>query len=931
MKTDPSSQDDSNHIEVQRALIRNARLQAAKSRLPQHRDKELALLSSPTLGESEHPAFDANDSFCGYTILEEIHRGSQGIVHRAIDNGIKRIVALKVLREGPFASPHELARFEREIQVLGQLNHPNIVAIHDTGESAGHYFFAMDYIEGKPLDKFLFGSNSGHENSSTTAFSLPDIEGALGLFHTICEAVHAAHLRGVIHRDLKPNNILVDVNGEPHILDFGLAKFTGIESHGTAMTIAGQFIGSAPWSSPEQADGGSEFTDIRSDIYSLGVILFQMLTGSFPYEVHGNIRDVLIRIVHEEPMSPRSIRSEIDDEIETILLKCLSKKPERRYQSAGELASDVACYLADEPIAAKRDSTLYVLRKQFRKHRFAALIGIAFVLLTTVSAVGLSILYAQQRFARHQTEQQRQRAELNAIKAEHEAESAKVEQGRAKAVNQFLADMLSSVNPQISNGKEVSVRETLDKASALLNAGAIGEQVIEAAVRTTLGNSYLSIGRLAESEVELRRALSINQQTHTIEHLETASSLHNLGILMWTMGRFSDARSLFEDALAVRRRLLGNEHIDVSESMDYLAQVMRDEGRLLEAEALFRENVDLTRRLLGNDHVDLARTQSSLAKVLQAQGRNSEAEPLFVQSLAVYRKTHPEGSPDVAAGLKNLGSLIGEDEDRFPESEQLLRESLVIWRQLWEAKDSGIFMAMIYDALGALLQEEGKLEEAEPLLREAFESSIKVYGNSHPNVALCAYDLAILLTSKGDYDSADSLFHRSLDMRRRLFGNGHSLVADSLDGLAELNRLQGKLSEAESNSLEAVTIRRAATPIIPRHEADSIAILGAVLIAEAKVNEAEPLLRECLDIRLRTLAPENWKIAEAQGLLGVNLLTQGKNGEATSLLNSCYSKVQEITHVDSTRRRNAIERIIELLGLYGEAEYSSQLNSLFSK
>ncbi len=296
------------------------------------------------------------DSFAGYQIIREIHRGGQGVIYQAVQKSTKRKVAIKVMKEGPFAGKHDKARFEREVEVLGQLNHPNIVTIHDSGTAAGSFYFVMDYISGQPLDVWM-------------ASGKRSIEETLRLFAKICDAVNAAHLRGVIHRDLKPGNIRVDAEGEPHVLDFGLAKVAAGVGEVSLMTMTGQFVGSLPWASPEQAEGVPSKIDTRTDVYSLGVVLYQMLTGKFPYEVVGNMRDVLDRIMRAEPARPSTVRKQINDEVETIVLKCLSKERERRYQTAGELARDIGHYLRDEPIEAKRDSMLYVLRKYLRRYR----------------------------------------------------------------------------------------------------------------------------------------------------------------------------------------------------------------------------------------------------------------------------------------------------------------------------------------------------------------------------------------------------------------------------------------------------------------------------------------------------------------------------------------------------------------------------------
>ncbi len=314
----------------------------------------------------------------GYTIKREIQRGAQGVVYLAIQEGTKRKVAIKVMREGPFAGPSDKARFEREIHLLAQLNHANIVTVHDSGSTVGgNYYFVMDYVDGQTLDACITGPQR-------------PIDDVLRLFVKICDAVNAAHVRGVIHRDLKPSNIRIDSAGEPKVMDFGLAKLTKPDATDKAFpsvtTLSGQFVGSLPWASPEQAEGASNKIDVRTDVYSLGVILYQMLTGRFPYDVTGSMRDVLGTIIETEPVKPRTLRRQIGDDVETIVLKCLKKERDHRYQSAGELSRDIGRCLKGAPIEAKRDRPWYLMRKMIARYWFRYAAAAAAVLIVSASA-----------------------------------------------------------------------------------------------------------------------------------------------------------------------------------------------------------------------------------------------------------------------------------------------------------------------------------------------------------------------------------------------------------------------------------------------------------------------------------------------------------------------------------------------------------------
>lgn len=370
------------------------------------------------------------ESLPGYDIQGEIHRGGQGVVYQALQKATRRQVAIKVMREGPFGGWRDHARFEREVQVLAALNHPGIVTIHDSGTAAGSHYFVMDYIAGSPLDVWA-------------DIAPRSVEQILRLFLTVCEAVNAAHIKGIIHRDLKPGNIRIDDEGRPHILDFGLAKRATHDDEdldARGMTAIGQFVGSLPWTSPEQAQGTVELVDTRTDVYALGVILYQLLTGTFPYDVKGPMRDVLNRIVSDEPKRPASLRKEIDRDVEAIVLKCLRKEPHRRYQTAGELSRDIERYLVGDAVAARSDSGLYVFGKMLRRHRVPVAVTAAFALLITVSLLASLSLWRQAVAdrdraiaARREREIERDRADRQALEAEQARILADRERARAQA------------------------------------------------------------------------------------------------------------------------------------------------------------------------------------------------------------------------------------------------------------------------------------------------------------------------------------------------------------------------------------------------------------------------------------------------------------------------------------------------------------------
>ncbi len=337
------------------------------------------------------PGLHARPAIAGYEMIREIGRGGQGVVFQARQVSTGRDVAIKMLRHGMLATSGEQARLEREVRILAQLRHPGIVTIHDSGTTGGLSYVVMDYIDGGPLDAYL-------------ADARPPLCARVELFARIADAVHAAHVRGVIHRDLKPANIRVDAEGRPRILDFGVAKLLEAAAPFAPLTMTGQFIGSLQWSAPEQARGDQAAVDVRTDVYALGVIFWQGIAGTFPYPVDGDVSRVLARIISAEPCAAPRRGERMPADLETILRRCLRKEPARRYQSAGEVADDLRRYREGRPIAARRDSSWYVLRKTIARHRIMFGLIVVTMLTAIGSAVGFAWMYRESEAARRDVE-----------------------------------------------------------------------------------------------------------------------------------------------------------------------------------------------------------------------------------------------------------------------------------------------------------------------------------------------------------------------------------------------------------------------------------------------------------------------------------------------------------------------------------------------
>lgn len=713
-------------------------------------------------GQPPEPQLPPPDYFPGYVIIREIHRGGQGVVYQALHKGTKRKVAIKVMREGAIAGARERTRFEREVEILAQLDHPNIVAVHDSGTVEGNFFYVMDYISGATLDVWVSQSN----------LSLGQI---LELFARICDAVNAAHLKGVIHRDLKPANIRVDANGQPHVVDFGLAKVaTGeISDDDRLMTMTGQFIGSLPWASPEQAQGIPGMIDVRTDVYSLGVMLYQMLTGRFPYQVVGAMRDVLDNILRSEPARPSTVRRQINDEVETIILKCLSKERDRRYQNAGDVARDILHYLRGEPIEAKRDSGWYVLRKTARRYRGVSAVVLLFLVTLVTFSVVISALYAQRTRA------------LADLTAESQARNR---------VIATLESWLTSPDPALGEGKDITMREVADIAAAGLDEDLPDQPRVEAALRSVIGQTYFNLGEWAKAEPQLRRALALQDGLLGPDEPETIATRGRLGVVLRNQVSFEEAEPLLDQAAADAERVLGAGDVRTVKLQNDLAQLYKyQRTRNTEAIATLRKALAAAESRPAFDAGTLAIVQGNLAEVLAAEGSIDEAEPLLRACIASLIRAHGAQHPDVARARTRL--------------------------------------ALVYSAT-----------DRADLARAEYEGALAVFDATldpiHPDALATRLRLATLLEASGETDRAIAMFEAIVRAGEATMEESHPVLAwyRHLSGRALLNA--DRPAEARPLLEEAVgSLRAAAHPRAP----DAIATLIRCCEAQGDSARAEEL------------------------------------------------------------------------------------------
>ena len=560
----------------------------------------------------------------GYRIIEEVHRGAQGIVFLAEQRATRRTVALKIMHAGRFATSLQRGRFEREVELLAQLRHPNIVTIHDSGRAPeGGSYIAMEFVKGEPLDRAV-----RVRCDTSTRRGVAD---AIHLFTQVCDGAAFLHQNGVIHRDLKPANILVDANGQPRIVDFGLAKTTSAGATDAALTQEGEFFGTLAYAAPEQTSGDPQAVDVRSDVYALGVILYELLAGRMPYSTDGSLTEILHQICEVEP-EPASLRhgSSIDHDLDRILLKALAKDRDERYESAAALRRDLQRWLHGLPVEARPSSAWYVLRKTVRRHKTPFVLSALSIMLLAVFALSMSLAYRR----------------------------ASIEATKANQIRIFLEDTLASVNPA-TPGAEVTVHETLDEAVQWVEV-ALGDQPeVAASLRLTIGNSYRALGRYDEAEDQITQAVAIRRELFGDGDIEVARASATLALVYRDRGDLAASQTLLEDSLSVLETQLGRDHLQLTNMVMNLASVHMQRGSMDQAEQLYQRALAVRENSLGPDHPDTAMCLYRLGELHASAGRDERAREYHQRALQIRSKALHAEHPDIARSQAAVKRLPG--------------------------------------------------------------------------------------------------------------------------------------------------------------------------------------------------------------------------------------------------------------------------------
>lgn len=872
-----------------------------------------------------------------YKLLQRIGEGGMGTVYLAEqERPIRRRVALKVIKPG-MDSARVIARFEAERQALAMMDHPNIARVLDAGATeSGQPYFVMELVQGVRITQYC------DENRLS-------LRERLELFLAVCQAIQHAHQKGIIHRDIKPSNVLVALyegRPAPKVIDFGVAKATEqrLTEH-TLCTLQGTAVGTPEYMSPEQAEASALGVDTRSDIYSLGVLLYELLTGTTPWE-RERVRSLgfseFVRLLNEEQppkpskrlsaserpaavaaqrnAAPTELAKLVRGDLDWIVMKCLEKDRTRRYDAASALARDLERYLSDEPVEARPPSAGYRFGKFARKHKrslaFAATLAALVAVGTTTSVWQAMRATIAERHALGERDKALA-AEQSEREARGRAEAAEVQAKTARdravtAERKAERDRDLAVSAQAS-ALEAAKQAKLDAATAKAVTDFLRHDLLGRADPTKEPDRGLKLRDVLD-----RAAKSIGGRFPS-QPLVEAAIRETIGGAYRSLGIYEEAAGQLSAAEALRRRESGSEDpMTLADKAD-LALVYCEQGRPAEAERLYAEVLAISRKTLGAKHKFTLSTLAKLGVAYSEQGKYADAKRVYNEALHAGRLVLDKRNPVLHEIVNNLGSLLLESHD-YQAAEPLLVEGLDLHKQVLGEKHPDTITSM--NNLAIAYEGLGRPSEAEPLLTRALELRRSVQGDEHPLTITAMSSLALLYLNQGKNEEAERLLAAALNLRLKVQGEKNPLTITAMNNLALAYSRQRRFDEAEPLYAKALELRIRVQG--KDHPLSQVAQFNLAVAYQQRQRfaDAEPLLEALLAIRRRQSGALQPQLVDVLARLGVNRLRQHRYSDAETLLRE-YLALLEQNEAQGWRRWDAEGAVGEALagqGNHAEAE-----------
>jgi len=728
--------------------------------------------------DQETGALQSGETFGGYKIISLLGEGGMGEVYLAEDTKLDRKVALKLVKFG-LGRADLLRHFRREEKILAGLTHPNIARLYGGAvTSDGIPYFVMEYVEGERLDCYC----------NARKLKLPE---RLQLFRKICSAISYAHQHLVIHRDIKPANIRVTAEGEPKLLDFGIAKL--INPHAESMreaTMTLQRVMTPEYASPEQVRG--EEVTTASDVYSLGVVLYELLTGQRPYRFKTRLPNEIARAISEDEaprpstaltkqnpsaviFHPRSLRGDLDN----IVAMAMRKEASRRYASVAQFSEDIRRHMDGLPVVARKDTVGYRSAKFIRRHR----VGVAAAALVSAAIIaGLIAALWEARQARAQEGQARAQRDV------------------AQRINTFLQDMLGAAAPEVK-GVDVKVTDLLDEASARAKKELVGQPDVMADVLMTLGRTYLSLGKPDKAESDLRAALEASLRTNGELHPTTATTMGWLGLDLAYLNKTAEGELISRKAVELQRKLHPRGNEDLGVALYALGDNLIAKNEPKAAQPILKEASDLIKKHLGPTHGYYVATLVFLAMAYERAGEVEEAESIYRQAIETGRRVEARYRIFLAQAELFLGYLLI-NKEAYSEAETLLRESETIYRQVMGG-DTNPSVGAVRANLGLIYFLQGDYAKAETEDRIALDTLRKSIGPEQPVAASTEATLGLTLTREGRAAEGEPYLREALTIRKKILPPGDFMIPYAASGLGECLTAQKRYAEAEPLLIES--------------------------------------------------------------------------------------------------------------------------------